>query len=62
MVFNASLENMTDEQRTTALGMREQSLAKNVSLNSNAGLTDLMMGGGQSANMSRQFNHGARQG
>jgi len=60
MVFNAGLENMTDEQRSVALSTREQSLAKNVSSNSSAGLTDLMMG--QSANMSRQFNTGARQG
>jgi len=64
MVFNASLENMNDEQRQFALLSREQPKAQNVSQTANTGLTDLMMGG-QSANMTagRQFNPGGgRQG
>jgi HlyD family secretion protein len=61
MVFNASLENMNDEQRQTALMSRAQSKAQNVS-QTNAGLTDLMTGG-QSTNImaGRQFSAG-RQG
>jgi len=62
MVFNASLENMNDEQRQSALLAREQSKTQNVSQTANTGLTELMMGGGQSANMGRQFNPGGRQG
>jgi len=62
MVFNAGLKNMNDEQRQAALGAREQTKAQNVSQNANTGLTDLMMGGGQGANMGRQFNPGGRQG
>jgi len=64
MIFNASLENMNEEQRQTALLAREQPKAQNVSQTANTGLTDLMMGG-QSANMTagRQFNPGGgRQG
>ena len=60
MVFNASLENMNEEQRQAALSSREQPKAQNVSLTTNTGLTDLMTG--QNANMSRQFNPGGRQG
>jgi HlyD family secretion protein len=61
MVFNASLENMNDEQRKTALTARDQTRMQNVSQTTNAGLTDLMMG--QGANMGgRQFNPGGRQG
>jgi HlyD family secretion protein len=59
MVFNASLENMDDEQRQTALEARQNIRAQNVSQTSNTGLTDLMMG--QGANMGRQFNPGGRQ-
>jgi HlyD family secretion protein len=64
MVFNASLDNMNDEQRLAALGTREQPRAQNVSQAPNTGLTDLMMGGGQGPNMmgGRQFNAGGRQG
>jgi HlyD family secretion protein len=60
MVFNASLDNMNEEQRQAALSAREQPKAQNVSLTTNTGLTDLMTG--QSANMGRQFNPGGRQG
>jgi len=60
MVFNASLENMNDEQRQSALLAREQSKTQNVSQTTNTGLTDLMMG--QGTNMARQFNPGGRQG
>jgi len=67
MVFNASLENMNDEQRQAALENREQTKAQNVSQTAStgagAGLTDLIMGGGQGANMAgRQFTQGGRQG
>jgi len=62
MVFNASLENMNDEQRQAALLAREQSKAQNVSQTTNTGLTDLMMGGGQGTNMARPFSPGGRQG
>jgi HlyD family secretion protein len=62
MLFNASLENMNDEQRQTALLAREQPKAQNVSQTTNTGLTDLMMGGGQGTNMARQFTPGGRQG
>jgi len=51
MVFNASLENMNDEQRQSALVSREQPRAQPVSQVANTGLTDLMMGGGQAPNM-----------
>jgi HlyD family secretion protein len=63
MVFNASLENMNEEQRQAALGAREQPRAQNVSQPANTGLADLMMGGGQGPNMmgGRQFNSGGRQ-
>jgi len=64
MVFNASLENMNDEQRQAALTAREQVRAQTVSQNTGTGLTDLMMGGGQGAGMMgpRQSNPGGRQG
>jgi len=62
MLFNASLENMNDEQRQTALLAREQPKAQNISQTTNTGLTDLMMGGGQGTNMARQFTPGGRQG
>jgi len=53
MVFNASLENMNDEQKTAALTAREQPKAQNVSQNQNNGngLTSLMTGGGQGPGM-----------
>jgi len=47
MVFNASLQNMNEEQQRVAMAMREVN-AQNASVNGNAGLTNLMMGGGQS--------------
>jgi HlyD family secretion protein len=62
MVFNASLENMNDEQRQAALLAREQTKTQNVSQTTNTGLTDLMMGTGQGTNMARQFSPGGRQG
>ena len=49
MVFNASLENMSEEQRTAATGARERPAAQNVSQAPNAGgagLTGLLAGGG----------------
>jgi len=47
MVFNASLENMNEEQRMAALVSREQPRAQNVSQpqNTGTGLTDMLMGG-----------------
>ncbi|MDR2596092.1 MAG: efflux RND transporter periplasmic adaptor subunit [Treponema sp.] len=64
MVFNASLENMNDEQRQAALTAREQIRAQNVSqtTNTGTGLTDLMMGSGPGMIGGRQFNPGGRQG
>jgi len=64
MVFNASLENMNDEQRNAALTAREQPRAQNVSQTQTAGtgITDLMMGGGANMMGGRQFNQGGRQG
>jgi hypothetical protein len=61
MVFNASLENMNEEQRQAALTTREQTIAQNVSQTTNTGLAGLMSGG---TNMmtGRQFNPGGRQG
>jgi HlyD family secretion protein len=52
MVFNASLENMNEEQRVAALGSREQPRAQNVSQSPNTGgpgITDLLSGGGRGA-------------
>jgi len=49
MVFNASLENMSEEQRMAAMVTREQPRAQNVSQspnNAGAGLTSVLMGGG----------------
>jgi HlyD family secretion protein len=62
MVFNASLENMNDEQRQAALSAREQIRAQTVSQTANTGLTDLMMGGGQGAGMMGARQAGGRQG
>jgi HlyD family secretion protein len=74
MVFNASLENMNDEQRTAALGSREQARAQNVSQVPNTGgagagagtgtgLTGLLAGGGARQIMGGgQFPGGGRQG
>ena len=67
MVFNASLENMNDEQRQSALAAREQVRAQTVSqtASTGAGLTELMMGGGQGPGImggARQPNPGGRQG
>jgi HlyD family secretion protein len=66
MVFNASLENMNEEQRVAALVTREQPKAQNVSQspNNTTGLTDVLMGGGQALGTMgvRQFNAGGRQG
>jgi HlyD family secretion protein len=61
MVFNASLENMNDEQRQAALEAREQTMAQNVSQTTNTGLASLM-GGGTNMMAGRQFNPGGRQG
>jgi len=53
MVFNASLENMNEEQRVAAMVSREQPRAQNVNQspnntgnNAGAGLTSVLMGGG----------------
>jgi len=53
MVFNASLENMNEEQRMAAMSTREQPRAQNVNQspnntgnNAGAGLTSVLMGGG----------------
>jgi len=62
MVFNASLENMNDEQRQAALTAREQVKAQTVSQTTNTGLTDLMMGSGSGMMGARQVNPGGRQG
>jgi HlyD family secretion protein len=49
MVFNASLANMNEEQRQSAIEAREASLqaVSQNSQNQNTGITGLMMGGGQ---------------
>jgi HlyD family secretion protein len=69
MVFNASLENMNEEQRVTAMVSREQPRAQNVSQAPNTGgtgITDVLMGGGGRAIGGGQFNGqfagGGRQG
>jgi len=76
MVFNASLENMSDEQRMAALAAKEQPRAQNVSQapSTGAGLTSLIAGGGPGPGMmggggpgpgmdgGRQFNGAGRQG
>jgi len=69
MVFNASLENMSEEQRMAALGNREQPRAQNVNQtqNTGTGITNLIMGGGggrgPATMVGGQFNQGgARQG
>jgi HlyD family secretion protein len=52
MVFNASLENMSEEQRQAAIDARVQAQAaagggQNTSQSANSGITGLMMGGSQ---------------
>jgi HlyD family secretion protein len=50
MVFNASLENMSEEQRQAAIDARAQAQAavsSGQNTSQNAGITSLMMGGGQ---------------
>jgi HlyD family secretion protein len=61
MVFNASLENMNDEQRQAALTARERPRPQNAGQTANTGLANLMAGG-QGPNMVRQINPGGRQG
>jgi len=69
MVFKASLENMSEEQRMAAQGSREQpTRGQNVSQAPNtggAGITDLLSGGGRGIGGGGQFNGqfagGARQ-
>jgi HlyD family secretion protein len=72
MVFNASLENLNEEQRVAALGSREQPRAQNVSQSPNTGgtgITDVLMGGGGrgtggfgGGQFNGQFAGGGRQG
>ena len=70
MVFNASLENMNEEQRVAAMATREQPRAQNVSQapnNTGPGITDVLMGGGGrglggGGQFNGQFAGGARQG
>jgi HlyD family secretion protein len=68
MVFNASLENMNEEQRIAAMVTREQPRAQNVNQgpnNTGTGLTNVLMGGGRGPGMTGggQFNAGGgRQG
>jgi HlyD family secretion protein len=57
MVFNASLENMSNEQRQFAVQTREASI-QNANLSTNGALTNLMMGGGQNVNMMGMGNPG----
>jgi hypothetical protein len=67
MVFNAGLENMSDEQRQAAMEARTQARAQaqnagqNTGQNAGAGITGLMMGGGQNTRMmggGRTFTQG----
>ena len=53
MVFNAGLATMSDEQRKAATDAREQARAQaqTAGQNQNAGITGLMMGGGQQMRM-----------
>jgi len=66
MVFNASLANMTEEQRQAAIEAREQAKAQSAqqsqNQNSNQGLTQIMMGGGGQRMMGggRQSSGGQR--
>jgi HlyD family secretion protein len=60
MVFNASLENMNDDQRIAAVTAREQVKAQNISQTANSGLTSLMTGQGTNMMVTRQFNPGGR--
>jgi HlyD family secretion protein len=62
MVFNASLANMNDEQRQTAIEARAQSQQQSREAavqNSNGGITGLMMG--QPNNQARMLTGGGRQ-
>ncbi|MDR0455293.1 MAG: efflux RND transporter periplasmic adaptor subunit [Treponema sp.] len=65
MVFNAGLEGMNDEQREAALEAaqkaRAQTRAQNAGQNQGAGLTNLMMGGGQQGRMMGGGSGGGRQ-
>jgi HlyD family secretion protein len=66
MVFNAGLENLTDEQRQAAIEAREEARAQAQSTNQNAntGITGLMMGGQQNNRMmggGRSGGQGSRQ-
>ena len=62
MVFTASLENMSDEQREAAINARNQSAAQNANQNSGPGLAELMMGGGQNQRRMMGMPGGGRQG
>jgi HlyD family secretion protein len=66
MVFNASLANMNEEQRQSAIEAREASLqaVSQNSQNQNTGITGLMMGGGQRmpGGGGRQSSQGQSQG
>ena len=63
MVFNASLANMTEEQRQAAIEAREQqaqSARQTQSQNTNQGITQIMMGGSQRPGGGRQASGGQR--
>jgi HlyD family secretion protein len=67
MVFNASLENMNDEQRQAAIDARAQAQAaagsgQNTNQSTNAGLTGLMMAGGPNIRMVGGGRQGQGQG
>jgi hypothetical protein len=67
MVFDASLEGMSDEQRQAAINAREQAQAaagsgQNASQNANAGITGLMMGTGPNIRMMGGPRQGPGQG
>jgi HlyD family secretion protein len=67
MIFEAGLENMDDEQRQAAIEARAQAQAQersnkqNTAQNANAGITGLMMGGGQTIRMPGMGGGGGRQ-
>jgi HlyD family secretion protein len=64
MVFNAGLENLSDEQRQTAIEARTaaRAAAQNQSQASNTGLQNLMMGGGPGPRIMPRAGAGNSQG
>jgi HlyD family secretion protein len=66
MVFDAGLVNMSEEQRQAAIEAREQARTQaagsgNAGQNANAGITSLMMGGGQGVRLGGGRQPGQRQ-